>query len=666
MATNNSDVTEEIDVSKYDGIERSYIPADDLEIPGDVSLFTDIVSDLDPVTYEVARHKLWNTNQEMGNTVENLAVSKITLETRDFNTAINLPGGDFVYYGPYIQFFAGVIDWNIKWILENRSQNPGIEPGDMFLQNDPWVGAGHQPDVALLSPVFHEGELFTWTTTIMHQNDVGGITPGSFCQNAQDVWDEPTPIPPVKIVEDNEIRQDIADSYKRHSRQADHVALDLRAAIAANNHAEQNIKDLIDTYGAATLRTVMEQVSERSAETFREKLQKIPDGEWRARTYHEVSMTGDDRVYEVELGLRKKGDQLIFDNYGTHAQTDGAIHCTLAALRGYLLSIMNILMLPEGMGAVGGLTPHVSIEPDNQTISAADYGHAVSPAGQYNSHMWMSLANRCITNMMLSSNNQELREHALGSIISQWSMCINEGTNHRGDYFVGPMLDQIIGTSAATPFEDGQFADGEPWIPEATGPNVEAYERDWPMLYLYRGEHKNSGGSGYRRGGNGGKLAYIQHKGDLNPSTYTHDTVPKTLGTMGAGPGSRMELQFLRGSDIQERIEDGSLPRELDEMEGDLDYPPPKGSGAGVGDDDVVEWAWMAAGGYGDPLDREPERVAADVAAGRVTEEYARTEYGVILKDGEVDQDATEECRALTRDQRLEEARTDFEDLLRE
>lgn len=527
MSTDNTDVAREIDIPKFDGVKKPYIPPINLDIPGDISLFDATVREVDPVTYEVARHKLWNTNLEMGNTIENIAVSKITLETRDFNTAINLPDGGFVYYGPYIQFFAGVIDWNIKWILENRSENPGIEPGDMFLQNDPWVGSGHQPDVALLSPVFHDGEIFSWVTSIIHQNDVGGITPGSFCQDAEDTWDDPTPIPPTKIVEGGEIRQDIADSYKRHSRQPENIALDLRAAIAANNRAEENINDLIDTYGAATLRTVMERVSERSAETLQEKLKKIPDGEWRARTYHEASMTGDDSVYEAELGLKKEGDQLIFNNFGTHKQTDGAINCTLAALRGYLLSIMNLLMLPEEMGAVGGLTPHVSIRPDDQTVSVADYGHAVSPAGQYNSHMWMSLANRCITNMLLSSDSEQLKSQALGSIISQWSMCINEGTNQRGDYFVGPMLDQIIGTSAATPFEDGQFADGEPWIPEAIGPNVESYERDWPLLYLYRREDKNSGGSGYRRGGNGGKLAYIQYDGDLAPSTYTHDTVQK-------------------------------------------------------------------------------------------------------------------------------------------
>lgn len=668
MATNdNTEIVEGIDIEKYDGVDKPYIPPEELDIGGELSLHTDTVEEVDPTTYEVIRHKIWNTNREMGNTVENIAVSKITLETRDFNTAINLQNGDFVYFGPYLQFFAGVLDWSTKWVLENRSENPGIEPGDMFIQNDPWVGSSHQPDVALMAPVFHEGQLFCWVTTVVHQNDVGGVTPGSFCQNASDIYEDPTPIPPVKIVEGGDIRQDIADTYKRHSRQPDHIALDLRASIASNNHAKSNIEDLIDSYGADTLKTVMQNVSERAAKTFSDKLERIPDGEWRARSYHEASMTGDDHVYEVELGLTKEGNQLIFDNKGTHEQVEGSINCTLAGMRGYLLTLLNLQMLPEEMGAVGGLTNHVSFDPESQTLSVADYGHGISPAGQYNSQLWMSLANRVITNMLLSSQDTELRKHALSSLITQWSMSINEGTNQRGDYFVGPMLDQMIGTSAATPFEDGQFADGEPWIPEGTGPNVESYERDWPLLYLYRHEHKNSGGSGYRRGGNGGKLAYIQHRGDVNPSTYTHDTQPKTLGTMGGGPGSRMELQYLRDSNVHEIIKNGSLPESLDEMEGDVEYPPPKGFGAGLEEDDVSEWAWQSAAGYGDPLDREPERVAGDIANGRITAEYARTEYGVVVdEDGVLDETATADLRESTRQRRLNEARTDFDDLIQE
>lgn len=665
MSSDGVDISGDLDISDFDGIEKPYIPATDLDIPGDVARHTDTVNEIDPVTYEVVRHSLWNNNMEAGETIENLAVSKITLETRDFNTAVNLQDGGFVYFGPYLQYFAGVLDWNIKWILENRSEDTGIEPGDMFLQNDPWVGSPHQPDVALLCPVFHEDELFCWVSNVMHQNDIGGTIPGSFCQNATTIFEDPTPIPPIKIMEDGALREDLVDYYARHSRQPEHLRLDLRAGIAGNNLAKRRIKDLIESYGADVVKSVMYEVSNQSEDTFQEKLQQIPDGEWRARTYHEAAMTGDDKVYEVFVGLRKEDDKIVFDNEGTHEDVEGAINFSLAGFRGCLLTMLNLLMTPGEMGAVGGIARHVSFDPEPQTISCPDYGGAISPSGQYNTLLHLSVATQVISKMMLSSDDEGLRQKALAPSFAQWSMCINEGTNQRGDYFVGPMLDQMIGASSATAYQDGQFADGAPQAPEAIGPNVETYERDWPLLYLYRREQPDSGGSGYRRGGTGGELAYVQHKGSFVPGVYSHETQPKTLGLMGGGPASRMQLQFLRESNYEELFEVGTPPKGLDDMEGEVEYPPPKGFGTELDESDVIEWAWMGASGYGDPLDRVPDRVAEDVQNGHVTEAYAEEEYGVVLEgDGTVDPDTTAERRASIREQRLEDATQDFEELL--
>ena len=99
-------------------------------------------------------------------------------------------------------------------ILENRSQNPGIREGDMFLSNDPWVGTCHQQDVMLCCPVFHEGKLFCWVANTLHFIDLGGVTPGGWNPISKTVWDEPTPIPPIKIVENGKI----PGTWKKSSR----------------------------------------------------------------------------------------------------------------------------------------------------------------------------------------------------------------------------------------------------------------------------------------------------------------------------------------------------------------------------------------------------------------------------------------------------------------
>ena len=153
------------------------------------------------MTFEVVRHALWNVNEEHGATIQRLSGSPVAMYALDLNPSILTEDAEFVYFGPYMQYMSGVTDTQVKWTLENRSDNPGIRDGDMFLANDPWVGAAHQMDVMLLCPVFWKGELFCWVTNCLHQYDIGGITPGSFCPSARDAFDEGILIPPVKIVE---------------------------------------------------------------------------------------------------------------------------------------------------------------------------------------------------------------------------------------------------------------------------------------------------------------------------------------------------------------------------------------------------------------------------------------------------------------------------------
>ena len=140
-------------------------------------------------------------------TIQRISGSPVAMYAFDLNSSIFTEDGEFIYYGPYQLYMSGVSDVQVKSTLEHRSKNPGIFEDDMFLSNDPWVGAAHQMDVTLLAPVFHAGKLFCWITDVLHQYDVGGITPGSFCPNARDAFDEGILIPPIKIVERGELRR---------------------------------------------------------------------------------------------------------------------------------------------------------------------------------------------------------------------------------------------------------------------------------------------------------------------------------------------------------------------------------------------------------------------------------------------------------------------------
>jgi N-methylhydantoinase B len=634
----------------WDGSAHSYIPSATLRVAEGLRLHEELETEIDPITFEVIRHSLWNANEEHGSIVSNLAVSPITLETRDFQTAIITGHGEILFFGPYLQYLAGFMDMVCKFLMERRGQD--IRPGDMWLVNDPWIGTAHQPDVNLMCPVFVGDELFCWVANNVHQNDIGGSVPGSFCTNALDIFYDPICIPPVRIVQDDRINRDIEDLYRRQSRTPVNLALDLRACVAGNHAARARILGLTERYGAATVHGVMNGLLDASQSSFRQLLSTIPDGEFSERCYQEVAVTGERGAHRVEMHMRKTGDRLVFDNAGTDPEV-GAINLPFAAQRGTSLAALNVLTLAEHMGVIGGAARQVDYEPVPGTITCPNYGVAVSPAGVYATELNIAMANAVVTKMLLCSRDSSVRHRALATTPGQWHIHIHAGTNQRGSYYVGPMLDAMIGATGATAESDGEFADGMWWIPEGRGPNVETYERDWPMLYLYRREDIGSGGAGRFRGGNGGRIGYIPHIGQMAIGVYTSEGVPKTPGILGGAPGCTGETLWLQDSDVHGRFAAGELPGSLSEMEGRLTRPLGKGEPLIMDENSVVEWNWGGAAGYGDPLTREPAHVAADVAAGSVSAELAAAEYGVVLRDDAVDAEATERARQDRRRARL-------------
>src|SRR5437870_4898922 len=213
----------------WDGVQRGYIPGETLRIPDTLKLHTGIV-DVDPVTFEVIRYSLMNTNLEHGQTIQRLAVSPVTMITRDFQPSIITESGDLVLLGPYLQYFSNAQALTIKWILENRSENPGIEQADMFVSNAPYVGTPHQPDTIVAAPVFVGDELFCWVANVMHQADVGGSLPGSFWVGPTDVFPDPPPFPPFKLVSRGEVRGDLEEMFLRQSRLPANAHMDRPAA----------------------------------------------------------------------------------------------------------------------------------------------------------------------------------------------------------------------------------------------------------------------------------------------------------------------------------------------------------------------------------------------------------------------------------------------------
>ncbi len=635
----------------FDGRNMGYVPPKKLSISAKLKLQRKAAGDIDPITYEVVRHALWHVNEEHGATIQRVSGSPVAMYALDLNPSILTEDGEFVYFGPYMQYMSGVTDTQVKWILEYRGDNPGIRDGDMFLANDPWVGAAHQQDVMLICPVFWKGELFCWVTNCLHQYDLGGITPSSFCGSAESAFEEGICIPPVKIIEGNEIRRDIEELYLRSSRKPEAVALDFRAQLAGNITARDRVLALIGRYGPEVVKGVMRRIIDNAEAAFLKKLKRLPDGVWRERSYVECCRPGDRGTYCVMLTLRKTGSKLVFENEGTAPQA-GAMNATYSGWRGSIMVALNELLCWDQYFCIAGALRHVEFDPTPGTFNCANFPASVSTAPIQAMEISVYPAYNALSKMIHSDPEMRNDIMCIGGT-SQWPATIFRGIDQWGEPYGYILVDPIGGAIGAFATGDGISTGGQSRTPICKLPNVEHTEQTFPLLFLYRKEVIDSGGAGRYRGGLSAESCFIPH----HTAVITQDTlssgnaIPTSPGMMGGYPATTNVYKFKRQTDILERVAARRMPADIADLQGEEVTLQLRQENFQQQPGDVYAVIWSAAGGFGDPLERVPESVREDVDNRSVSIAAARDIYGVVMTtDGQVDGPATRLLRDGRRD----------------
>ena len=617
------------------------------------------VGELDALTYEVVRHSLESITDEMGQAIVRMSGSLAITDANDFNFAILDEVGETVQIGLYNTQLSACSDMAVKWTLENRAENPGIRPGDMFLCNDPWIGGGmHQNDVSLFAPLFVDDELFAWTAAVAHQVDLGGVSPGSWTVKSSDVFWESLPTPPVKIVENGTLRADVEDVWLRRCRIPALVALDLRAKIGANRMAQERLTALVDKYGARTVKAVMRRMLDDAERRLRTKLADIPDGEWTSVAYQESAREGDDGLYTIRLRMTKTGDKMVLDFTGTDPQADGLINCTYSGLRGGVMPVLLSTLCGDLPWSPGGIYRCFEIISEPGSVNDATFPAGVSKASVASAFARMNAVTECISGML--GTHEEHKINAMSVCVGGWDLAVLQGLDQRGTPFVGIVSDPMAGGFGAQPHADGVDTGGLACIPMGRVPDVEMTEFAYPIMYLWRREETDSGGPGRFRGGLGGSTAFVVHDSPIAGVGLVVSgggkAIPQSSGLAGGYPANTQYDAAIRNSNIREIFGAGKMVGDLDEIEGEFDHMPPHIETA-LGANDVYFMAWQGGGGYGDPVGREPRAVAKDAHAGKISVAAAADIYGVSLTDdGKVNEAATTELRDSIRRSRASEA----------
>lgn len=613
---------------------------------------------VDPVTVEILANRFWVTNDEVAATVRRVSGSPVATEACDFNTALMDANGDSLTIGMYMLLISTGLDFIVKDVLENLADNPGIGPGDMFLCSDPYRGVLHQSDVALVAPVHWEGELIAWSGVAIHQVDVGGLVYGSHGSiGAKSIYHEGLPIPPIRIVEGGRLRKDIEAEYLIRSRTRELNALDLRAKIAANNLARERILDCVERYGADTVRAAMRAIVDSNEERLRGRLAQLPDGVWRHRAY----MDGEpgETVY-MEMEMSKTGSDLVFDLTKCAPQADAVFNCGRpGAIGGVIAAVLPMLCFGT-QWCPAAVRRVVEVRTRPGTIVDPEWPAGMCKASTSSIPMINTMATACLGKMLAAGEADELTSRAMAPWMVAATVQDLFGTDRHGRPFAATMLDPMAGGGGARATTDGIDSGGIIRAVKLRIANVETYEFRYPMLYLHRRQEPDSGGAGEQRGGVGCSLMYTPHGVDEIPGNVMHSIntrAPVSVGILGGFPAGTNTMVMRRGTNVWEEIAAGRLPQEFDDLDGDVVVVPGMLSST-LGRGDVYRSLTCGGGGFGDPLSRAPEAVAADVRRRTATRGCAEAAYGVVLlADGTVDEEATAGRRHAMLDERLAAAR---------
>jgi N-methylhydantoinase B len=611
---------------------------------------------LDPSLFEILRHRLWYLNDEGALTISRVSGSPVATEVFDMNTGLMTASGDLVYIDNFICAQATTLSSLVRHLLAEYADNPGFGPEDVFLCNDPYISVCHQTCVQVAAPIFWEGELVAWTGASLHVIDVGGPLAGQVQIDAADIFGEQPLTGPIKIVESGEFRRDVENTYTRNSRLPDLLALDLRAKVAAAQSIRRRLLETFAEFGAQTVLDAMDDVVDYTERRLRARLAELPDGTFRHRAYIEFG----ERIYDCHVELVKEGDHLTFDFSETADQAPAVINCTVHGLMGGVLAAVMAYLCWDVPWSPAGVARTISIRSREGSVVHAKWPAGVSKSTTTAIWQVRNLASIVVGKLLAASEKH--RDRAMAGWQGVKALEELFGTDGNGKRYGGPLLDGMAGGGGALCWRDGIDTGGHTSSLRATIANVESYELRYPILYLYRRQTPDSGGPGKFRGGAGISMMYTVRGADEIPTKVLHTfgvEQPESPGMGGGYPSTTNQFAILRDSNLDARFASGIVPQSYAELDGRLESFGPYAV-TSMRPGDVYRTVSQGGGGYGDPLDRDPERVALDVERSLVSREWAERVYGVVLDErGRVDPDGTARRRDEIRGERRAAAGVD-------
>ncbi|MBT6403652.1 MAG: hydantoinase B/oxoprolinase family protein, partial [Rhodospirillaceae bacterium] len=511
-----------------------------------------------------------------------------------------------------------------------------VQPGDVFFWNDPYNscgGIGHVPDLCTTVPIFHGDRLIGFSQVFGHHDDVGGAVPGSLPTDATDMWAEGLVVPPIKLYDRGVLNQAAYNIVFRNSRLGEHLRGDVDAEIGAALLGSRRIQSLAERYGVEALEGAFDTIILNAAETMRrELLPKIKDGTYHWEDYVEHDGVDAEKIHAFRLTMTKTPEKILLDFSGTDPEAAGPINWPIDYLEGrfirkFMAAVLRSLAdTPERAAEIDineGALDIIDVKfPEKGTLVTPTFG---KPTGM-RFFLFLRVLGTFAGVLSKATGGRMPADH---ETIRIWGL---HGGSSSEDFYL--FREVLGGGGPGRPWADG--SDAVHIVPNSRNLPAEFSETRYPILVEQLGLAIDSGGAGCRRGG----LGYDKHIRALEGAKLLSNADRSMINCYGVNGGKAGGCYGITviGSDGEER----SIPGMSDNQE--------------IQPGSLIRIVTTGGGGWGDPLEREPELVCQDVQAGVVSEESARNDYGVTLeKSGlhhSVDNAATTVARAAMRKER--------------
>ncbi|MGB9114567.1 hydantoinase B/oxoprolinase family protein [Bradyrhizobium sp.] len=575
---------------------------------------------IDPILLAVLNGRLVQIADEMDATLYRSAFNPIIAEAHDACHGLYhaQTGATLVQGTTGLPIFVGAMAFAVKAVIDKANQDGNLEAGDTYLFNDPYDGGTHLNDFRLVRPLFWNGKLFAWLASVGHWLDVGGNVPGNFNAKATESFQEGFRIPPVKLARAGVIQQDIIDILGANSRVPQSNWGDLNGQLNALDLGERRVQALLKDYGEELIVSALDLLTARAEKLMRANIASLPDG-----TYSYDDFLDNDGITDVPLkialDLTISGEKMRLDFSRSSPPCDGPLNIALSTTVACCYVALKHIFTDVPANA-GCLAPIEFVIPNTTLLGVS----APRPVGGYTETILR------VIDTVFGAFAKVAPQRANGSPFATINALSLSGWREHGRRWV--MFCFFGGGLGGNPETDGLNHGNNP-ISTATIPPAEILESLYPVMFTQWALRPDSGGPGFNRGGLGAiyeiealadgatDVSLLGERGKFPPfGVNGGKSAALNRFTYQSASGEHTPPLVSKVTDI--RIDAGRHVR--------LETP--------------------GGGGFGNPLTRDPVRVARDVDLGYVTPAAARKDYGVVIgEDGAVDAAATAVLRSGAR-----------------